>query len=369
MVPEGQETHEYDPKRLLNPSDLGPTARFVRYATVAAKEAMEDARWIPATDAEKSRTGVSIGSGIASMEDLEENHTIFTNSGAKKLSPYFIPKILINTAAGHISLKYGLRGPNHAVSTACATGAHSIGDAAHFIASNFADVMIAGSTEAAITPLTISGFARARALSTKFQSEPQKASRPFDTARDGFVIGEGAGVLVLEELNHAISRGAKIYAEIRGYGLAGDAYHLTAPCPNGTGAIYSMSAALDRSGLKPSDIGYINAHATSTPLGDSVESKAIRHLFGTDLNTMPFVSSTKGAVGHLLGAAGSVEAIFSILALYRGVLPPTLNLDTPDPECGVKHIPNQSLQQQVNAVMSNSFGFGGTNASLVFGKL
>lgn len=384
LVPEGAEAHEYDAKRLLAPSDLGPTSRFIRYATVAVKEAMEDAKWIPTTEAEKERTGVSIGSGIASMEDLEDGHQTFTTVGARKLSPYFIPKILVNTAAGHVSIKYGLKGPNHAVSTACATGAHSIGDAAHFIASGFADVMVSGSTEAAVTPLSISGFARARALSTKYQNDfPEKSSRPFDAARDGFVIGEGAGILILEELNHAINRGAKIYCEVRGYGLAGDAYHLTAPCPSGGGAYRAMESAVARSGLRLSDIGYINAHATSTPLGDVVESKAIQKLFSTGISStlatnpdqtapstsIPLISSTKGATGHLLGAAGSVEAIFALLALKHGLIPPTLNLETPDAECTLDYVPLVARKQELSAVMSNSFGFGGTNASVIFGKL
>lgn len=382
LVPEGSESHEYDPKRLLAPSDLGPTARFVRYATLAAKEAMEDARWIPTSDAEKQSTGVAIGSGIASMEDIEESHQTFLTSGARKLSPYFIPKILINTAAGHISIKYGLKGPNHAVSTACATGAHSLGDAAHYIASGFADVMVAGSTEATVTPLTISGFARARALSTKYQDTPEKSSRPFDAGRDGFVIGEGAGVMVLEELEHAIKRGAKIYGELRGYGLAGDAHHLTAPCPSGSGAYRAMSTAVARSGLHLSDIGYVNAHATSTPLGDVIESKAIQRLFSTGYEsniippsasgpsaTMPLVSSTKGATGHLLGGAGSVEAIFALLAMRDGIIPPTLNLDNVDPECTLDYVALTARKQKFGAVMSNSFGFGGTNASVIFSEL
>lgn len=395
LVPEGQEAHEYDPKRLLSASDLGPTARFVRYATVAAMEALNDARWIPTSESDKLRTGVAIGSGIASMEDIEEGHQTFLTSGARKLSPYFIPKILINTAAGHVSMKYGFQGPNHAVSTACATGAHAIGDASHFIASGYADVMVAGSTEAAVTPLSISGFARAKALSTKYQDSPELASRPFDSGRDGFVIGEGAGVLVLEEMNHALNRGAKIYGEVRGYGLAGDAHHLTAPCPKGTGAFNAMRSAIERSGLKLSDIGYINAHATSTPLGDVVESKAIHRLFsGTDQHPsptasqnstthdhdhhkyfshhqehIPLISSTKGAIGHLLGAAGSVEAIFTLLAIHHGILPPTLNLDTPDPHCTLNYIPKKAIKKQIHAAMSNSFGFGGTNASLVFSRL
>lgn len=352
-------------------------------------EAMNDAHWIPTSEADKQRTGVAIGSGIASMEDMEDGHQTFLTSGARKLSPYFIPKILINTAAGHVSMKYGLQGPNHAVSTACATGAHAIGDASHFIASGYADVMIAGSTEAAVTPLSISGFARAKALSMKYQETPELASRPFDSGRDGFVIGEGAGMLVLEEMNHALNRGAKIYGEVRGYGLAGDAYHLTAPCPKGTGAFNAMRSAIKRSGLKLSDIGYINAHATSTQLGDVVESKAIHRLFsGHDLDHtpnshqvehtdrhhhhrqhIPLISSTKGAIGHLLGAAGSVEAIFTLLAIYHGLLPPTLNLDTPDPECTLNYIPKRAVKEQIHAAMSNSFGFGGTNASIVFSRL
>lgn len=344
---------------------------------------MEDARWVPSSDLEKERTGVAIGSGIASMEDLEDGHQTFTTSGARKLSPYFIPKILINTAAGHVSIKYGLKGPNHAVSTACATGAHALGDAARFIASGYADVMIAGSTEAAVTPLTISGFARAKALSTKHQdTAPEKSSRPFDSDRDGFVIGEGAGIMVLEDYEHAKKRGAKIYGELRGYGLAGDAHHLTAPCPSGTGAERAMIAAISRTGLSLSEIGYINAHATSTQLGDVVESKAIQRLFGTGYtseyvsssisgpsSTFPLVSSTKGATGHLLGGAGSVEALFALLAMHHGIIPPTLNLESTDSDCVLDYVAKVARKHKVSAVMSNSFGFGGTNASVVFSEL
>lgn len=304
------------------------------------------------------------------MEDLEDGHQTFTTSGARKLSPYFIPKILINTAAGHVSTKYGLRGPNHAVSTACATGAHALGDAMNFISAGFADVMVAGSTEAAVTPLVLSGFARARALSTKYQdTSPEKSSRPFDNGRDGFVMAEGAGIVVLEELQHALNRKARIYGELRGYGLAGDAHHLTAPCPKGTGATLAMSMSLARSGLQLSDIGYINAHATSTPLGDVVESNAIEQLWKQGAVEPPPVSSTKGAIGHLLGAAGSVEAIFSLLALHHGILPPTLNLDSPDPACHLDYVPLKARNKVIHAAMSNSFGFGGTNASLVLSSL
>jgi 3-oxoacyl-[acyl-carrier-protein] synthase II len=303
------------------------------------------------------------------MEDLEEGHQTFLSSGSRKISPYFIPKILINTAAGHLSIKFGLHGPNHAVSTACATGAHALGDAANFISSGYADVMIAGSTEAAITPLTISGFAKARALSTKYQDNPEKASRPFDKDRDGFVIGEGAGVLILEELSHALNRKAKIYGELRSYGLAGDGHHLTAPCPNGTGAIRSMQTCLSLSGLKPSDIGYINAHATSTPLGDVIESKAIAQIFKDCPQGPPLISSTKGAVGHLLGGAGSVEAIFTLLAIHNGIIPPTLNLESQDPACELNYVPLKAVRRSIHAAMTNSFGFGGTNASLILSSL
>src|SRR5687767_6970326 len=317
------------------------------------------------SEEERYRAGVSISSGIGGLPGIESESLVLAEKGPRRVSPHFVHGRLINLISGQVSIKYGLMGPNHAVVTACSTGAHSIGDAARMIKDDDADIMLAGGAEATICPIGIAGFAQARALSTNFNDQPEKASRPYDRDRDGFVMGEGAGVVVLEEYEHAKKRGAKIYAEVIGYGLSGDAYHVTAPHPDGSGAYRSMEMALKKSGLNPSDIDYINAHGTSTPLGDELELGAVRKLFGNAIGTLS-MSSTKSAIGHLLGGAGAVESIFCILAMRDQVVPPTLNLDNPgEGTAGVDLVPHKAKERPVKAVLNNSFGFGGTNASLV----
>ncbi len=338
---------------------------FIVYAMAAAAQAVEDAEWTPGSDYERERTGVMIGSGIGGLSGITEGGFTLKERGPRRLSPFFIPANLINLAAGHVSIRYGFSGPNHAVVTACSTGAHAIGDAARLIMLDDADVMVCGGTEAAVCRLGIAGFAAARALSTGFNDEPTRASRPWDQDRDGFVMGEGAGILVLEELDHARRRGARIYAEVIGYGMSGDAYHLTAPAEDGNGAFRSMRNAMRRAAIPLERIDYINAHGTSTPLGDEIELGAVKRLFGRHAYELS-MSSTKSAIGHLLGAAGSVEAIFSILAIRDGVVPPTLNLDNPSPACDIDLVPKRAKERRVSYVLTNSFGFGGTNASLVF---
>jgi 3-oxoacyl-[acyl-carrier-protein] synthase II len=338
---------------------------FIVFALAAAAQAVEDAGWTPDDEEERERTGVMIGSGIGGLSGITEGGLTLHERGPRRLTPFFIPANLINLASGHVSIRYGFKGPNHAVVTACSTGAHAIGDAARLIMLDDADVMICGGTEAAICRLGIAGFAAARALSTGFNDDPPRASRPWDQARDGFVMGEGAGILVLEEHEHAKKRGAKLYAEVIGYGMSGDAFHLTAPSEDGNGAYRSMRNALKRAGIAPDQIDYINAHGTSTPLGDEIELGAVKRLFGRHAYELS-MSSTKSAIGHLLGAAGSVEAIFSILALRDGVVPPTLNLDNPSPSCDIDLVANEAKPRKVEHVLTNSFGFGGTNASLVF---
>ena len=314
----------------------------------------------------KDRTGAMIGAGIGGLPAIEEQTIVLHERGPRRVSPHFIPSALINLVSGQVQIRYGYKGPNHSVVTACSTGAHAIGDAARLIALDDADVMVAGGAEAAICRIGLAGFAQAKALSTNFNDEPTRASRPWDKDRDGFVMGEGAGIVILEELEHAKQRGAKIYAEVVGYGLSGDAHHVTAPAPDGDGGFRAMQAALKRAGLDPSDIDYINAHGTSTPLGDEIELGAVKRLFGNAAAHLS-MSSTKSAIGHLLGAAGSVEAIFSILAMNHNVAPPTLNLDAPSDGCdGVDLVPHQAREREINAVLSNSFGFGGTNASVIF---
>jgi 3-oxoacyl-[acyl-carrier-protein] synthase II len=327
---------------------------------------MADSGYKPATEEQQERSGVLIGSGIGGLPSIAENAVKLEKEGPRRISPYFIPGSLINEASGVVSIRHGLKGPNHAVVTACATGAHALGDAGRLISLGDADVMLAAGAEAATCRLTLAGFAIMRAISTGFNDRPQEASRPWDRARDGFVIGEGAGAVVLEELEHAKRRGARIYAELVGYGMSGDAYHLSAPEPNGDGARRAMAAALKRAQLNPDQVDYINAHATSTPVGDPVEIAAVKTLFGAHAKKLA-LSSTKSATGHLLGAAGAVEAIFSILALRDQVLPPTLNLNEPDPECDLDLVPHEARQARVRYALSNSFGFGGTNAALVFG--
>jgi 3-oxoacyl-[acyl-carrier-protein] synthase II len=338
---------------------------FILYALAAAAQAVEDADWMPSCEESRERTGVMVGSGIGGLPGITEGAITLEERGPRRISPFFIPANLINLASGHISIRYGFKGPNHAVVTACSTGAHAIGDAARLIMLDDADVMVCGGTEAAICRLGVAGFAAARALSTSFNDHPPSASRPFDRDRDGFVMGEGAGILVLEEHEHARKRGARIYAEVIGYGMSGDAFHLTAPSEDGSGAYRSMRNALRRARLAPESIDYINAHGTSTPLGDEVEVDAVKRLFGNHAYRLS-MSSTKSAIGHLLGAAGSVEAIFSILALRDGVVPPTLNLDCPSPSCDIDLVPKVAKERKVKFVLSNSFGFGGTNASLIF---
>ncbi|KAJ3115206.1 Mitochondrial beta-keto-acyl synthase [Nowakowskiella sp. JEL0407] len=340
---------------------------FMHYALAAATDALNDAGWSPDSQDQKDRTGVCVGSGIGCIDEVARVAINHAESGMKKISPYFVPKILANMAAGHISIKFGFRGPNHAVSTACTTGAHAIGDAYRFIQFGDADIMVAGGSESSISPLAMAGFAKARALSTNFNDSPHLSSRPFDKHRDGFVIGEGAGILILEELTHALRRNAKIYAEIVGYGLSGDAYHITAPREDGSGAVLSMSRALERAGVGIGDVDYVNAHATSTEVGDLVETRAIKVLVGGGKG--PVVGSTKGATGHLLGAAGAVEAIFTVLAVYHNQVPPTLNLETKTEEFTLDYVEKEARDMVVNYAMTNSFGFGGTNATLVFSKI
>ncbi|MBB3692600.1 beta-ketoacyl-ACP synthase II [Sphingomonas sp. BK580] len=338
---------------------------FIVYGIDAAGQALEDAGLTEMSEAERFRAGASIGAGIGGLPGIESESLVCRDKGPSRVSPHFVHGRLINLITGQVTIKYGLMGPNHAVVTACSTGAHSIGDAARMIALDDADVMLAGGAEGAICPLGIAGFAQARALSTNFNDTPEKASRPYDRDRDGFVMGEGAGVVVLEEYERAKARGAKIYAEVIGYGLSGDAYHVTAPHPEGSGAYRSMEMALRKSGLSLADIDYINAHGTSTPLGDELELGAVRRLFGDDIAGLS-MSSTKSAIGHLLGGAGAVESIFCILALRDQIVPPTLNLDNPSESCaGVDLVPHTAKKRQVRAVLNNSFGFGGTNASLV----
>ena len=342
---------------------------FIIYGIDAAGQALEDAGLTEMSEQERFRAGCSIGSGIGGLPGIESESLVLAEKGPGRVSPHFVHGRLINLISGQVSIKYGLMGPNHAVVTACSTGAHSIGDAARMIRDDDADVMVAGGAEGTICPIGIAGFAQARALSTGFNDEPTRASRPYDQARDGFVMGEGAGVVVLEEYERAKARGAKIYAEVVGYGLSGDAYHVTAPHPEGSGAFRSMQMALKKAGMQPSDIDYINAHGTSTPMGDELELGAVRRLFGDAISTVS-MSSTKSAIGHLLGGAGAVESIFCILALRDQIVPPTLNLDNPSESCeGVDLVPKQAKQRAVNAVLNNSFGFGGTNASLVMRKI
>ncbi len=349
------------------PKEQRKMDEFIVFALAAADQAVADAGWKPTGEEDRERTGVMIGSGIGGLPGITEGAITLHERGPRRLSPFFIPSNLINLASGHVSIRYGFTGPNHAVVTACSTGAHAIGDAARLIMWDDADVMVCGGAEAAICRLGLAGFAAARALSTAFNDQPSRASRPWDEARDGFVMGEGAGVVVLEELEHAKKRDAKIYAEVVGYGMSGDAHHITAPAEDGNGAFRAMRNALKRAGLEATKIDYINAHGTSTPLGDEVELGAVKRLFGDHAYKVS-MSSTKSSIGHLLGAAGSVEAIFSILAMRDGVVPPTLNLENPSPGCDIDLVPLEAKQRPVRYALSNSFGFGGTNASLVFAQ-
>jgi len=359
--------HEYgfDPGKRVDHKVQRQVDPFIIYGIDAAGQAIEDAGLLEMDEATRFRAGCSIGSGIGGLPGIESESLVLAEKGPSRVSPHFVHGRLINLISGQVSIKYGLMGPNHAVVTACSTGAHSIGDAARMIKDDDADIMLAGGAEATICPIGIAGFAQARALSTAFNDQPEKASRPYDQDRDGFVMGEGAGVVVLEEYEHAKARGAKIYAEVVGYGLSGDAYHVTAPHPEGSGAYRSMEMALKKAGMTPGDIDYINAHGTSTPLGDELELGAVRKLFGNQVANLS-MSSTKSAIGHLLGGAGAVETIFCILAIRDQIVPPTLNLDKPsEGTAGVDLVPHQAKKRQVRAALNNSFGFGGTNASLV----
>jgi 3-oxoacyl-[acyl-carrier-protein] synthase II len=357
----------FDPDDWMEPREQRRVDDFILYGMAAAKQAISDSEWQPELEEQRWRTGVIIGSGIGGLEGIAEAAIALKEKGPRRISPFFIPGRLINLVSGQVSIEFGFKGPNHAVVTACSTGAHAIGDGARLIALDDADVMVAGGTEAAICELGVAGFAAARALSTGFEHAPEEASRPWDKKRDGFVIGEGAGVVVLEELEHARARGAKIYAEVTGYGLSGDAHHITAPAEDGEGGYRCMKMAIARAGLDFSQIDYINAHGTSTPLGDGIELGAVQRLFGNAVNGLS-MSSTKSSIGHLLGAAGSVEAIFSILAMRDNIAPPTLNLHEPDEGIDIDLVPLEAKERQIDAVLSNSFGFGGTNASLVMIK-
>ncbi|HLO79098.1 MAG TPA: beta-ketoacyl-ACP synthase II [Magnetospirillum sp.] len=366
IIPRGTAEGELDLDKVVPAKERRRMDDFIVYGLAAAQEAIEDSGWKPQDDEGRERTGVMIGSGIGGLPAIADGAITLKDSGPRRVSPFFIPSALINLVSGHLSIQYGFKGPNHAVVTACATGAHAIGDAARLIMFGDADVMVAGGAEAAICRLGIAGFAACKALSTARNDDPAAASRPWDKDRDGFVMGEGSGVLVLEELEHAKARGAKIYGEVIGYGMSGDAYHITAPAEDGNGGYRAMKAALERAGLQPGDIDYINAHGTAT-MGDVIELGAVKRLFGEHAYKLS-MSSTKSAIGHLLGAAGAVEAIFSLLAMRDQIAPPTLNLDNPDEGCDIDFVPKKAKKREIRYAMSNSFGFGGTNASLVFAK-
>ena len=358
----------YNPDQWMEPKEQRKVDEFIVYAMCAAKQALDDAGWKPTSHEDQIVSGVLIGSGIGGAGGIADTGVLLKERGPRRVSPFFVPGRIINMASGYVSIEHGLKGPNSAVVTACSTGSHAIGDAGRMIALGDADVMVAGGAESPINRISMAGFAASRALSTGFNDTPTRASRPYDKDRDGFVLAEGSGVLVLEEYEHAKARGAKIYAELVGYGLSGDAYHITAPSPDGDGAFRCMSAAIRRAGISPSELDYINAHGTSTPLGDEIELGAVHRLVGNAAGRMS-MSSTKSAIGHLLGAAGAVEAIFSVLAIRDGVVPPTINLDNPSVETSIDLVPHQAKKQDVQVALSNSFGFGGTNASLVFRRL
>ncbi len=359
---------KFNPDEWMDVKEQRKVDPFIVYAMAAAQQAIEDAGVEPKTQEEQERTGVLIGSGIGGVGGIYDASITLHEKGPRRISPFFIPGRLINLASGQVSIRFGLKGPNHSVVTACSTGAHAIGDAARLIALGDADVMVAGGTESCVNRLSLAGFAAARALSTGFNDNPEAASRPYDKDRDGFVMGEGAGIVVLEDYERAKARGARIYGEVIGYGLSGDAYHITAPSPDGDGGFRAMSAAIKRAGIAPSEVDYINAHGTSTPLGDEIELGAVTRVLG-DSASSAVMSSTKSAIGHLLGAAGSVEAIFCLLAMRDGVAPPTLNLDNPSVETEINLVPHKALRKEINVALSNSFGFGGTNATLVMRKV
>ncbi len=368
-VPRGDGSNDtFNADQWMEPKDQRKVDDFIIFAMAAATQALKDANWHPETEEDKCATGTLIGSGIGGLNGIAETAIVLKERGPRRVSPFFIPGRLINLASGYVSIEHGLKGPNHSVVTACSTGAHAIGDAGRLIALGDADVMVAGGAESPISRIGIAGFNAARALSTGFNDTPEKASRPYDKDRDGFVMGEGAGVVVLEELEHARSRGARIYAEVIGYGMSGDAYHITSPSPDGDGGFRSMSAALKRAGLTPSDVDYINAHGTSTQLGDEIELGAVERLLGNAASKVT-MSSTKSSTGHLLGAAGAIELIFSILAIRDNVAPPTINLASPSVETAIDLVPLVARKREINVALSNSFGFGGTNASVVVRRL
>ena len=369
IVPRGDGSDgSYNPDQWMQPKEQRKVDDFIIYAMCAARQALDDAGWRPTEYDDRISTGVLIGSGIGGVEGIAETAIVLKEKGPRRVSPFFIPGRLINLAAGYVSIEFGLKGPNHAVVTACSTGAHAIGDAGRLIALGDADVMLAGGTESPLNRLSMAGFAACRALSTAFNDTPTRASRPYDQDRDGFVMGEGAGVIVLEEYEHAKRRGARIYAELIGYGLSGDAHHITAPAPDGDGALRCMKMAIHRANIAASDVDYINAHGTSTPVGDEIELDAVQRLVGNAASRVS-MSSTKSSIGHLLGAAGAVEAIFSVLAIRDQVAPPTINLDHPSVETPMDLVPHRAHARDIDIVLSNSFGFGGTNASLVFRRL
>ncbi len=360
------EVKDFDPLDFMDKKDASRLSLFIQFAVGAAEEAIEDSR-IKEAGYDPFRIGVIIGTGIGGLRDIEREHTVITSKGARRVSPFFIPYGISNMGAGYIAIRHGFKGPNYCVVSACATGNHAIGDAFRLIQMGDADAVIAGGAEASITPLGVAGFAVMRALSTR-NDEPQKASRPFDKDRDGFVVGEGAGVLILEEYERAKARGAKIYAEIVGYGATDDAFHITAPHECGEGAYYCMKLALEDAGINPEEVDYINAHGTSTPLNDVIETQAIKQLFGEHAYRLK-ISSNKSMIGHLLGAAGAVEAVASVKTIETGIIPPTVNLENPDPQCDLDYVPQKAVLADVKVALSNSFGFGGTNACLVFKKV
>ena len=369
QVPRGDgSSGTFNPDQWMEPKDQRKVDDFIIFAMCAARQALDDADWHPASEEDRCATGTMIGSGIGGLSGIADTAVLLKERGPRKVSPFFIPGRLINLASGYVSIEHGLKGPNHAVVTACSTGAHAIGDASRLIALGDADVMVAGGTESPICRIGMAGFCAARALSTAFNETPAKASRPYDRERDGFVMGEGAGVVVLEEYEHAKARGAKIYAEVTGYGLSGDAYHITSPSPDGDGGFRSMAAALKRAAVTPSEIDYINAHGTSTQVGDEIELGAVERLLGNAASKVS-MSSTKSSTGHLLGAAGAIEAIFSILAIRDNIAPPTINLDNPSVETAIDLVPKVARKREINVALSNSFGFGGTNASVIIRRV
>lgn len=363
------DTGAFNINEYVSPKEQRKLDVFIAYALTAAQEAIEDSGWKPCTEEDFERTGVLIGSGIGGLQSIYETSVTLHEKGPRRLSPFSVPQMLINLASGHVSIQHGFKGPNHSVVTACASGTHAIGDAARMIALGDADVMVSGGAEAAVNRLGLSTFAAARALSTGYNDTPGMASRPFDEDRDGFVIGEGSGILILEEYEHAKARGAKIYGEVIGYGMSGDAFHITSPAENGDGGFRAMKAALKNARIAPDDIAYINAHGTSTPLGDGIECGAVKRMFANSLDSIA-MSSTKSSIGHLLGAAGAVEAIYTLKALQTGILPPTLNLDNISKNCqGLNLVPKTAQEKSITTALSNSFGFGGTNASVIFKKI